>query len=100
MISSTGLVGDVCHLNLHKTFCIPHGGGGPGFAPILVKEDLKKYLPKNIKNQIYGSYDKNGPIDSIGDYINGAPLSSASLLVIPYLYIKSFGSRGLKKSSI
>ncbi len=100
MISSTGLIGDVCHLNLHKTFCIPHGGGGPGFAPILVKEELKKYLPKNINNQIYGSYDKIGPIDTFGDPINGASLSSASLIVIPYLYIKSLGSKGLKRSSI
>lgn len=47
MISSLGMIGDVCHLNLHKTFCIPHGGGGPGFAPILVKQFLQDFLPKN-----------------------------------------------------
>jgi glycine dehydrogenase len=46
LITSTGLLGDVCHLNLHKTFAIPHGGGGPGFAPVLVKNELKNFLPK------------------------------------------------------
>ncbi len=45
LMTSPGFIGDVCHLNLHKSFCIPHGGGGPGHGPVLCKEHLKKYLP-------------------------------------------------------
>lgn len=49
-MTSPGKVGDVCHLNLHKSFCIPHGGGGPGHGPVLCKEDLKPFLPNHINS--------------------------------------------------
>jgi glycine dehydrogenase len=84
---------DVCHLNLHKTFCIPHGGGGPGMGPICVNNKLKDFLPSNIitdKNYV----DK----DTIG-MITSSNYSSASLLVIPYLYFKNMGSQGIKDAT-
>ena len=77
---------DVCHLNLHKTFCIPHGGGGPGMGPIGVVKKLANYLPKNILND---DNDKN--IHAV----SGAPYGSASILAISYAYISMMGSRGL-----
>jgi len=73
---------DVCHLNLHKTFCIPHGGGGPGVGPIGVTEELKPFLPGD-------------PLDSESGAVSAAPLGSASILVISWLYIAMMGSRGL-----
>ena len=81
---------DVCHLNLHKTFCIPHGGGGPGVGPICVAEHLTPYLPKEQTNKI--KFDTN-------DYIiSSAPYGSASILLISYAYIQMMGSKKLKKS--
>ena len=77
---------DVCHLNLHKTFCIPHGGGGPGMGPIGVVKKLANYLPKNILSDYN---DKN--IHAV----SGAPYGSASILAISYAYISMMGSRGL-----
>jgi len=77
---------DVCHLNLHKTFCIPHGGGGPGMGPIGVVEKLVKYLPRNIFSNFT---DKN--ITSV----SSAPYGSASILAISYAYISMMGSKGL-----
>ena len=86
---------DVCHLNLHKTFCIPHGGGGPGMGPILVVDKLKDYFPRNpIKPSIYcGSESK-----SYGTLSMSAN-SSASILSIPLLYLQNIGNSGLKQSS-
>ena len=84
---------DVCHLNLHKTFCIPHGGGGPGMGPILVNDKLKKFLPSNVlqdKNYFNGQ--------SIG-MVTNSQYSSASILTIPYLYLKTLGSKGLKEAT-
>ena len=78
---------DVCHLNLHKTFCIPHGGGGPGMGPIVCNEKLIDYLPNNIFQDTLS--DK-----SIG-MITSSLWSSASLLTIPYMYINSMGKEGL-----
>ena len=77
---------DVCHLNLHKTFCIPHGGGGPGMGPIGVVEKLVKYLPRNI----FADYDEKTitPVSS-------APYGSASILAISYAYISMMGAKGL-----
>lgn len=72
---------DVCHLNLHKTFCIPHGGGGPGMGPILCNDKLGKYLPTNV----FQSSDKEIE-NSIGS-VTASQWSSASLLTIPYLYL-------------
>lgn len=90
--TSPGACGaDVCHLNLHKTFCIPHGGGGPGMGPIAVNRKLKPYLPSNIiQNE---SYHKDN--NTIG-MITSSNYSSASLLSIPYLYFKMMGSKGIK----
>jgi len=78
--------GDVCHLNLHKTFCIPHGGGGPGMGPILCNDLLGDYLPQN-KFQIENLEEK-----SIGN-VTSSQWSSASLLTIPYIYIMSMGEK-------
>ena len=83
---------DVCHINLHKTFCIPHGGGGPGMGPIACKKHLEIYLPKHpvVKDC--------GPSTGIGA-ISAAPWGSSSILSISWMYIKMMGSEGLKKAS-
>jgi len=80
---------DVCHINLHKTFCIPHGGGGPGMGPIACKRHLEPYLPNHpiIKDC--------GPASGIGS-ISAAPWGSSSILPISWMYIKMMGSEGLK----
>ncbi|HJU45343.1 MAG TPA: aminomethyl-transferring glycine dehydrogenase [Chitinophagaceae bacterium] len=86
-LTSPGSIGaDVCHLNLHKTFAIPHGGGGPGMGPICVNEKLKPYLPGHV---------------SLGtsDAVSATPFGSASILLISYAYIKMLGSEGIKKST-
>ena len=91
-LTSPGLIGaDVCHLNLHKTFAIPHGGGGPGMGPIGVAKHLSPYLPGN-------PIIKTGGEKGI-KAINGAPWGSALILLISYGYIKLLGSKGLKKST-
>ena len=82
---------DVCHLNLHKTFCIPHGGGGPGMGPILCNDKLAKYLPNNKYQSIDNSH-------TIGN-ITSSQWSSASILTIPLLYILTMGSDNLKLAS-
>ncbi|MDC0167995.1 aminomethyl-transferring glycine dehydrogenase, partial [bacterium] len=83
---------DVCHINLHKTFCIPHGGGGPGMGPIACKKHLEGFLPTHsvIKDC--------GPATGIGA-VSAAPWGSASILSISWMYIKMMGSEGLKKAS-
>ena len=87
-ICSPGEIGaDVCHLNLHKTFCIPHGGGGPGVGPIGVKSHLAPFLPGHPLIETGG--DK-----SIAP-VSGAPWGSASILPISWAYIKMMGGRGL-----
>lgn len=80
---------DVCHLNLHKTFCIPHGGGGPGLGPIFCNSKLAKYLP----NHRYWNFDKSE--SSIGT-ITASQCSSASLLTIPYLYFREMSFDGIR----
>jgi glycine dehydrogenase len=79
---------DVCHLNLHKTFCIPHGGGGPGMGPIGVMSHLAPYLPTHPVISMGGS-------QGIGA-VSAAPWSSASILPISWIYIALMGSAGLK----
>jgi glycine dehydrogenase len=79
---------DVSHLNLHKTFCIPHGGGGPGVGPIGVRAHLAPYLPN------HPVIDAAGPKTGIGA-ISGAPWGSAGILPIPWLYITMMGGAGL-----
>ena len=86
---------DVCHLNLHKTFCIPHGGGGPGMGPILCNDTLAPYLPINAIQQ--DENDKKYK-DTIGA-ITSSNYSSAVLLAIPYMYISTMGSESLKYAS-
>ena len=83
---------DVCHLNLHKTFAIPHGGGGPGVGPICVAKHLAKFLPSN-------AVIKTGGKDAISG-ISAAPWGSALVDLISYGYIKMLGADGLKKSTI
>ncbi|MDA1195123.1 MAG: aminomethyl-transferring glycine dehydrogenase [Planctomycetota bacterium] len=82
---------DVCHLNLHKTFCIPHGGGGPGMGPIGVAEHLAPHLPGHPLIPV-GGEKATGPVSA-------APWGSASILPISYAYIAMCGSYGLKRSS-
>ncbi|MAH02757.1 MAG: glycine dehydrogenase (aminomethyl-transferring) [Candidatus Pelagibacter sp.] len=83
---------DICHINLHKTFSIPHGGGGPGVGPIACKKHLDPFLPKHevIKDC--------GPAAGIGA-VSSAPWGSSSILVISWMYIKMMGAEGLKKAS-
>jgi glycine dehydrogenase len=92
-LTSPGTIGaDVCHLNLHKTFAIPHGGGGPGVGPIAVAAHLAPYLPGHValraESQISNLKSPMGAVAS-------APFGSASLLVIPWLYIRLMGPDGL-----
>jgi glycine dehydrogenase len=82
---------DVCHLNLHKTFCIPHGGGGPGMGPICVTAQLAPYLPGHPLVDMGGS-------EAMGA-ISAAPWGSSSILPIPYAYIAMMGPDGLKRAS-
>jgi glycine dehydrogenase len=92
-LCSPGDIGaDVCHLNLHKTFCIPHGGGGPGMGPIGVAKHLAPFLPGHpvVEQQQRAS---------TGCTISAAPWGSASILVIPWVYIALMGSDGLKKAT-
>jgi len=91
-LTSPGIIdADVCHLNLHKTFAIPHGGGGPGMGPICVNESLKPFLPNHGMLQTGG---KQG----IGA-VSAAPFGSASILLISYAYIKMLGKKGLTDAS-
>jgi len=78
---------DVCHINLHKTFCIPHGGGGPGMGPIAVAEHLGKFLPGH-------AVIKTGGAQAIGA-VSAAPWGSASILLISWAYIMLMGPQGL-----
>ncbi len=90
-LTSPGSIGaDVCHLNLHKTFSIPHGGGGPGMGPICVNEKLAPYLPGHV------SLDNNKKAIHA---VSAAPYGSASILLISYAYIKMLGPEGMKKST-
>lgn len=91
-MTSPGNIGaDVCHLNLHKTFAIPHGGGGPGMGPICVNEKLAPFLPGHI------SLSNK---ETATTAVSAAPFGSASILLISYAYIQMLGSIGLKKSSM
>src|SRR5690625_3712108 len=90
--SHPGKIGaDVCHLNLHKTFAIPHGGGGPGVGPICVAEHLKPFLPSN-------PIVKTGGKNSL-DSISAAPYGSALVCLISYGYITMLGGKGLKEAT-
>jgi glycine dehydrogenase len=85
-LTSPGHIGaDVCHLNLHKTFCIPHGGGGPGMGPIGVKKHLAPFLPTH-------PIIPTGGMDSAFGTVAAAPFGSAAILPISYSYIALMGS--------
>jgi len=87
-LTSPAIIGaDVCHLNLHKTFAIPHGGGGPGMGPICCNNSLAPYLPKHVFAETGG---KNGTTA-----ISAAPWGSASILLISYAYIRMLGAAGV-----
>ncbi len=92
-ITTPGYIGaDVSHLNLHKTFCIPHGGGGPGMGPIGVKSHLAPFVPGHSVVQIDGVLTQNGAVSA-------APFGSASILPISWMYIRMMGAEGLKQAS-
>lgn len=82
---------DVCHINLHKTFCIPHGGGGPGMGPIAVKKHLAPFLPNHPLVDL-GHESGVGPVSA-------APWGSASILVIPWVYIRAMGAEDLRRAT-
>ncbi|WP_313313476.1 aminomethyl-transferring glycine dehydrogenase [Pulveribacter sp.] len=81
--------GDVSHLNLHKTFCIPHGGGGPGVGPVCVVEDLVPYLPGHATAGIAGKVGA----------VSAAPLGNAAVLPISWMYIRMMGAQGLQAAT-
>ena len=83
---------DVSHLNLHKTFCIPHGGGGPGVGPVIARQHLAPYLPNHPLDPTAGPITGPGPI-------SGAPFGSALILPISWAYIKMMGAQGLALAS-
>ena len=91
---------DVSHLNLHKTFCIPHGGGGPGVGPVCVKAHLAPFLPGHPA--LPGTSSVNGPGRSATDPVGSttsAPYGSAGILPIPYAYIAMMGAEGLRAAT-
>lgn len=103
-LTAPGLIGaDVCHLNLHKTFAIPHGGGGPGVGPICVKAHLAAYLPRHVACP----KDENNDATTVSSPFGGgregavaaAPYGSASILLISYAYIVMLGAEGLKAAT-
>jgi len=92
-LTSPAWVGaDVCHLNLHKTFCIPHGGGGPGVGPIGVAAHLTDFMPNHPLRS------DAGPASGIGP-VSAAPFGSALILPISYAYIRMMGAAGLKRAT-
>jgi glycine dehydrogenase len=92
LTSPAAIGADVCHLNLHKTFCIPHGGGGPGMGPIGVAKHLVPFLPG------HSVVDMNGGAQSMSA-VSAAPWGSASILLISYAYIRMMGTEGLENAT-
>ncbi len=91
-LTNPGTIGaDVCHLNLHKTFGIPHGGGGPGVGPIGAAEHLVPFLPGHVYSQFGGQHGKPA--------VSSAPFGSALVLLISYGYLKLLGNYGLKRAT-
>jgi glycine dehydrogenase len=89
---------DVSHLNLHKTFCIPHGGGGPGVGPVGVRSHLAPYLPSHPLRPECGPSGRGDADGGVGP-VSGAPWGSAAILPIPYAYIRLMGPDGLLKAT-
>jgi glycine dehydrogenase len=95
-LTSPGFIGaDVCHLNLHKTFCIPHGGGGPGVGPIGVAKHLVPFLPGHVAAPPAIQPSTLNLQPRISGAVSAAPYGSASILVIPWMYIRMMGPGGL-----
>jgi glycine dehydrogenase len=92
LTSPAAIGADVCHLNLHKTFCIPHGGGGPGVGPIGVAAHLAPHLPNHPLRTDAGPATGFGPVSA-------APFGSAMILPISYAYIRMMGAAGLKRAT-
>ncbi len=93
-LTAPGLIGaDVCHLNLHKTFAIPHGGGGPGMGPICVKQHLAPFLPGHV------SLASGDGVGAPAHSVSAAPYGSASILLISYAYIRMLGSKGVRMAT-
>jgi glycine dehydrogenase len=91
LTSPAAIGADVCHLNLHKTFAIPHGGGGPGMGPICCNDSLAPYLPKHSRYKTGGAKGIKA--------VSAAPFGSASILLISYAYIRMLGAEGVKKAT-
>lgn len=91
LTSPANIGADVCHLNLHKTFCIPHGGGGPGVGPIGVAAHLKEFLPGHVQRNLGYAHATHA--------VSAAPWGSASILPIPYAYISMMGGEGLANAT-
>ncbi len=87
--------GDVSHLNLHKTFCIPHGGGGPGVGPVGVRAHLAPYLPNHPLHPVAGPRPEGGGVGPV----SAAPWGSAGILPIPWAYIRLMGAEGLRSAT-
>ena len=89
---------DVSHLNLHKTFCIPHGGGGPGVGPIAVKSHLAPFLPSHpvVRTPTQSMQGKSAKSFGV---VSAAPYGSAAILPISWVYIKTMGARGLLRAT-
>ena len=95
-LTAPGLIGaDVCHLNLHKTFAIPHGGGGPGMGPICVKQHLAAFLPGHVEIKGVGTLNKTKGTNAV----SAAQYGSASILLISYAYIRMLGKDGVRKAT-
>ncbi len=99
-LTAPGLIGaDVCHLNLHKTFSIPHGGGGPGMGPICVKSHLAPFLPSHVFDKNDNSLSPGEGRGEAAHAVSAAPYGSASILLISYAYIRMLGPVGVRKAT-
>ena len=99
-LTSPGHIGaDVCHLNLHKTFCIPHGGGGPGVGPIAVMKHLAPFLPGHCEAEGSKHQDQVAGKSTALGAVSSAPFGSASILVISWMYIRMMGAAGLTEAT-
>jgi glycine dehydrogenase len=97
LTSPAAIGADVCHLNLHKTFSIPHGGGGPGMGPICVKKHLAPFLPGHVSSSQLPETGNLKP--ATHNAVSAAPYGSASILLISYAYIRLLGADGVKKAT-
>ena len=97
LTSPAAIGADVCHLNLHKTFSIPHGGGGPGMGPICVKKHLAPFLPGHVTN--YQLPETRNQQPATHHAVSAAPFGSASILLISYAYIRLLGADGVRKAT-